>query len=370
MEHRRCRHTKRDLGDVTFNTGLVYSINEHFNLTANLSRGFRAPNVSDFGSVGISGIGFEITPEEGERLGGFVGRFDPSKPEGTGQKPIGQLKPEKNYTYDVGVKFRSSRGSATLAVFDSELSDLIERRVVLLPQGATGTLIGEQQIIRQDSTGAVYTALSSSPVFVRANASRVRLRGVEGSIQVKVTRALTFNSNASYVRGTDLETQLPPSLENGIPPTTGFMGLKWEPAGRQFWVEAYSNFADAQRRFSDNDLQQARIGGIRTRPEIVNFFNNGAVARDLVRNGILLATGETVAQVWLRVLGPDPNARTPLFTRNPGFATFNLRGGRQLGENSSITLILENVFDKNYRTMGSGVDAPGINAVVRYSYKF
>jgi hemoglobin/transferrin/lactoferrin receptor protein len=358
------------LGDATFNTGLVYTISEHFNLTGNLSRGFRAPNVSDFGSVGISGLGFEITPEEGERLGGAVGRFDPSKPEGTGHKSIGQLKPEKNLTYDFGVKFRSARGGAALAVFDSELSDLIERRVVLLPQGATGLLIGEQQIVRQDSSGAVYTALSSSPVFVRANANRVRLRGVEGSFQVKVTRALTFSSNASYVRGTDLETKLPPSLENGIPPLTGFSSLKWEPTDRQFWLEAYSNFAASQRRFSDNDLLQPRIGGIRTRPEIVNFFNNGAVARGLVSNGILLSTGETAAQVWLRVLGPDPNARIPLYTQNPGFATFNLRGGRRLGENSTVTLILENVFDKNYRTMGSGIDAPGINAFVRYSYKF
>lgn len=361
---------KTNLGDVTFNTGLVYTISEHFNLTGNVSRGFRAPNVSDFGSVGNSGIGFEITPEEGERLGGFAGRFDPSQPERIGSRPLRQLKPEKNYTYDFGVKFRSSRGGATFAVFDSELSDLIERRVVLLPQGATGQRIGEQLIIRQDSTGAVYTALSNSPVFVRANISRVRLRGVEASLLLKLTRELTFNSNASYVRGTDLETRRPPSLENGIPPTTGFVSLKWEPAGRAFWFEAYSTFADAQRRFSDNDLQQARIGGIRTRAEIINFFNNGAVARGLVRNGILLATGETVGQVWLRVLGPDPNARTPLFTRNPGYATFNLRGGFHLGENSTLTLIVENVFDKNYRTMGSGVDAAGINAFVRYSFKF
>jgi hemoglobin/transferrin/lactoferrin receptor protein len=88
-----------------------------------------------------------------------------------------------------------------------------------------------------------------------------------------------------------------------------------------------------------------------------------------VRSGILLPTRETLAQVQLRILGPglQPNA---LFSKNPGFALLNLRGGFRIGERSSVTVILENLFDKNYRTMGSGIDAPGMNAAVRYSFSF
>jgi hemoglobin/transferrin/lactoferrin receptor protein len=154
---------------------------------------------------------------------------------------------------------------------------------------------------------------------------------------------------------------------NGIPPATGFVGVKWERS--RGWIELYSNFAAPQRRFSDNDISQARIGGIRTAAEIAGFFNGGAIPRGLVRNGILLPTGETLAQVQLRVLGPglQPNQ---LFTKNPGFALLNLRGGFRVGERSSVTLILENIFDKNYRTMGSGIDGPGTNAAVRYSFSF
>jgi hypothetical protein len=33
-------------------------------------------------------------------------------------------------------------------------------------------------------------------------------------------------------------------------------------------------------------------------------------------------------------------------------------------------MFLENIVDKNYRTMGSGIDGPGTNAAVRYSYSF
>lgn len=354
-------------GDTTFNAGLMFKPTSFLSLTANFNRGFRAPNVNDFGSIGLSGIGFEITPEEGERLGGRVGNFDPSlRP--IDDKHIKQLLPEYLYNYELSVRLQTSLLSGSFTVFNSDFSNFIERRTVILSPNAVGQLIGGQPIVRQDSTGAVYTALSNSPVFVRANVGRIRLRGAEIQMRLKITKELAINANGFLIRGTDLERGVAPSLENGIPPATGFAGIRWEPFGKRFWVEAYSNFADAQRRLSDNDLQQARIGGIRTRSEIANFFNNGAVARGLVRNGILSATGETLAQIQQRVLGSAQ--RAPLYTKNPGFATFNFRGGYRFNDHSSLTFILENIFDKNYRTMGSGIDAPGINAVVRYSYKF
>ena len=354
--------------DVTFNAGLTYSINRRINLTGNISRGFRAPNVNDFAATGLSGLGFEVSPGEGVRLGGSTGSLDSSR-RLTGIRPLEPIRAEQLYSYEVAVRFLGSRFSGSVAAFDSEISSLIERRSLLLPSGAVGQLVGGQPIIRQDATGAVFTSLSNTAVFVRTNANKVRLRGVEGSLAAKLRRDLTINANMFYVRGTDLRTGAPPSLENGIPPATGFLGIKWERSGSPAWIELYSNFAAPQRRFSDNDISQARIGGLRTREEIAGFFNGGAVARDLVRNGILLPTGETLAQVQLRILGPGLQPNT-LFTKNPGFALLNLRGGFRIGENSSITVILENILDKNYRTMGSGIDGSGTNAAVRYSFRF
>jgi len=354
--------------DVTFNTGLTFTINRHFNLTGNVSRGFRAPNVNDFAATGLSGLGFEVSPDEGVRLNGSTGALDSAR-RLTDIRPLEPIRAEQLYSYEAALRFLGSRFSGSVAVFDSEISNLIERRTLLLPSGAVGQLVGGQPIIRQDATGAVFTSLSNSAVFVRTNALKVRLRGIESSMAVKLRHDLELNANAFYVRGTDLHTGAPPNLENGVPPMTGFVGVKWEPSGRPAWIELYSNFAAPQRRFSDNDISQARIGGLRTKEEIAGFFNGGAVPRGLVRNGILLPTGETLAQVQLRLLGPGllPNQ---LFTKNPGFALLNLRGGFRLGERSSITLILENIFDKNYRTMGSGIDGPGTNAAVRYSFSF
>ena len=48
-------------------------------------------------------------------------------------------------------------------------------------------------------------------------------------------------------------------------------------------------------------------------------------------------------------------------------ATLNLRGGWRLSKTASLTVILENLLDVNYRVMGSGVDGPGFNLVVRFS---
>ncbi|MDM7997503.1 MAG: TonB-dependent receptor [Acidobacteriota bacterium] len=356
--------------NVTYNAGLVFSLTGHLNLTGTVSRGFRAPDVADFGTIGISGNGFEVSPEEARRLGGSVGSFDAAKRLIRPAKRITRITPERLQNYEIGIRLQTKLLDASFAGFSSEISDFIERGVVLLKPGAVGSSIGGQQILKQDASGAVYTSLSNNPVFVRSNGTRMRLRGFEAVLALRMPHGLSLNMSGFHIRATDLDTNEPPSVENGIPPATGFAGLRWEPSGHRFWIEPCLDFALAQRRLSDNDRTQARIGGMRTRDEIVNFFNNGAVARGLVHNGILVATGENANQVAARVLGPNLATGAPMFLSNPGFGIFSLRGGYRLLEKSRIVVILENVFDRNYRTMGSGVDGPGFNLMVRYSVTF
>ena len=353
-------------GDLTYRVGGVYRLREGLSLVGSVSRGFRAPNVNDFGTIGVSGAGFEVSPDEGTRLGASAART------GTldAQAPVRPLVAEQLVDVEGGVKLYTARAGGTLTGFHSVISDSIERRTLLLPAGATGSTIGGVSIVRQDPSGAIYTPLASNPVFVRANAGRVRLAGVEGAAWVRMSRDVTLDVNFSYVRGTNLDTGRPPDNENGIPPAFGFAGVNWQPDGRRFWAGGYAHFAFAQSRLSQNDLQQPRIGGIRTAQEITAFFNNGAAARGLVRDGVLLATGERVEDVIRRVIGPDTSARVPLFTTHSGFVSFNLRGGVRLSSNTGLVVILENLTDVNYRIMGSGVDAPGINLIVRYSLGF
>ena len=62
--------------------------------------------------------------------------------------------------------------------------------------------------------------------------------------------------------------------------------------------------------------------------------------------------------------------RAPLFWATPGYGTLNLRGGYRLSERSEVTVILENLLDRNYRVHGSGVDGSGVNLQVGYSFRF
>lgn len=55
----------------------------------------------------------------------------------------------------------------------------------------------------------------------------------------------------------------------------------------------------------------------------------------------------------------------------PGYATLNVRTGRSFGDKHQhqLSLSLENLTDKGYRVLGSGVDGTGFNAVFGYQWR-
>ncbi|HSA91382.1 MAG TPA: TonB-dependent receptor [Terriglobales bacterium] len=356
------------LHDVTFNVGAVLRLTSQLSFFGTVRRGFRAPNTTDFASVGITSNGFEVSPDEAGAGGGQVGSTGDAAAVGTGES-AGSLSPEVLYNYEVGFRVQASRITASVSAFTNEISDFITRRTLILPAGAVGETIGGQIIINQLPTGAVITSADPRPVLVRANVGDVRIWGTEAALQAQLSRAWTANANFYYLRGQDKQTGGPPDLEGGLPPASGFLSLRWQPTRRRFWIEGYSLLAGKQDRLSTLELADQRIGATRSVSSITAFFNNGAVARGLVNNGILLATGETLSQVVNRVLGPGVTS-APLYTKTPGFGTLNLRGGFRVSEQSQVLLTLENLLDKNYRFHGSGVDAPGVNLQVAYRIRF
>lgn len=83
---------------------------------------------------------------------------------------------------------------------------------------------------------------------------------------------------------------------------------------------------------------------------------------------MLLATGETLAQIQDRVLGAGVNS-APLFREVGGFVTPGFRGGVRAGRHEWL-LDAENITDGNYRGISWGVDAPGRGMSVRYVVRF
>jgi len=356
------------LQDGTFNLGAVLSVTENVQLFTAVRRGFRAPNASDFSSVGLTSNGFEVSPDQGAAAGGLVGTKADSSAVSSGAA-VATLAPEALYNYELGAKFQSRRMSASVSGFVNDISDFITKRALLLPPGAVGQTLGGQTIIAQLASGAVITGVDPRPVLVRANVGAVRLWGIESAWQGQVSDSWLATANFYYLRGRDQQTGEAPDLEGGLPPAAGFVSLRWQPLGKRYWLEGYSHLVSYQDRLSSLELADQRIGAERSIASITAFFNNGAVARGLVRNGILLPTGETLAQVLNRVLGPGVS-EAPLFTRTPGFVTANLRGGYQVSESTDLVIILENLLDKNYRWHGSGVDAVGFNLQVSYRIRF
>ncbi|TWU56230.1 TonB-dependent receptor [Rubripirellula reticaptiva] len=55
----------------------------------------------------------------------------------------------------------------------------------------------------------------------------------------------------------------------------------------------------------------------------------------------------------------------------PGYATLNVRTGRSFGDKRQhqLSLSLENLTDKGYRVLGSGVDGTGFNAIFGYQWR-
>jgi outer membrane receptor protein involved in Fe transport len=356
------------LHDLTFNFGGTLRLAEPVHLFGAVRRGFRAPNSTDFSSVGLTSNGFEVSPAQGGDAGGLIGSRADATAVST-SRLVSALDPEVLYNYELGVKLQRRRMTASVSGFFNDIGDFITKRTLLLPAGAVGTTIGGQAIVSQLASGAVITAVDSRPVLVRANVGDVRIWGVETAWEAELSNSWRAAANFYYLRGRDKELGGPPDIEGGLPPATGFVSLRWQPLGKRYWLEGYSHLVSYQDRLSSLELADQRIGALRSRAGITRFFENGAVARGLVSGGVLLPTGETLDQVLDRVLGPGVES-APLFTRTPGFVTANLRGGLQVSEQTDLIFVLENLLDTDYRWHGSGVDGSGFNLQISYRIRF
>jgi outer membrane receptor protein involved in Fe transport len=97
----RFKDFSRNFNGVTGSIGAIYNLSDRINLRLNLSRGFRAPNLSELGSNG--------------------------EHEGTFRYEIGNsdLSPEFSWQGDLGIDYSSEIFSAQLSFFANHISDFI-----------------------------------------------------------------------------------------------------------------------------------------------------------------------------------------------------------------------------------------------------
>ncbi len=374
--------------DFSGRIGAVVRIVDSVRAAFNYSRGFRYPSITDLGTLGLTGDGFEVDYLTSAALGGTIGTTAGATAISTGL-PVEKQRSEFSNNYDASLRWTHKKFDTELTVFRLDLEDTITKQALILPLGAVGQFLGSQPITNQLPNGVVFVSLSTAPVLVRSNYTSAKIFGVEYELETRITRDFQFRGNFTYIRAEDKDTGLPPNIEGGTPPPTGFLSLKYAPTGKRFWVEGYTTIADRQSRLSSLDLSDRRTAAPRSRTQIQNFFRRGACVNGLTTpgatgcgsaGGILIATGETLAQVQNRILPigalingvrvVNNDTVVPLFTSLPSYAIFNLRGGYHIGENQQLFVAFENIFDNFYRNPSWGIDGAGRNFTVQYRYKF
>ncbi len=366
------------VSSLTYKAGLVGTIAAGLNLTANVSRGFRAPHITDLGTVGLTGSGFQVSSNSVRGLGAMVGTTAGATSVSSG-KAVEDLRPETSLSWEAGLSYRNSKVSTAASVFVNTVRDNIVYQALILPQGAVGQMLGDQPITSQGPTGVVYVPMSSSPVLVRTNYGDARIRGLEHTFDWRFAPRFSVSTVLTLLHAEDLATGLAPNIEGGTPGPDFYLKLRYsDPAGR-YWLEPFIHAAGRQTRLSTLDLEDRRTGATRSRSSIRSFFLNGATARGWVSAGpdgvfgtaddMLTTTGETLAQLQDRVLGVGVSS-APLYTSVPGYVTVNIRGGLRLGTRHDFIVEVENLTDRNYRGIAWGVDAPGRSLSISYQTKF
>ena len=364
------------IGNMTGRIGAVLTLTRGLNLSAHLSRGFRVPHITDLGTLGLTGSGFEVASTDITNLNATLGSTADANAINTGLA-VTQQRPEISLSYDFGMHLKRGRIDADLVYFSNSIKDNITKQTLILPSGAVGKFLGSEVITAQLPSGAVFVAAATNPVLVRANFDDALMRGLEQSLEIKISSRWSLRENFTFIHAQDVRTGFAPSIEGGTPAPQGSAALRYQV--KRFWLEPYLAGALRNTRLSSLDLEDRRTGAVRTRLSIQNFFRNGATARGLVLAGpdakfgttddLLKNTNETLTQVQDRVLGAGNNSAT-LFSAIPGYVTFNFRGGFRLSETQDLMFDFENISDRNYRGISWGLDAPGRGLGVRYQLRF
>ncbi len=252
-----------DNSAVTGDVGLVFVVNPNLNLSARVGRSFRTPNIferffTDFGSVG----------------GFLVGNPN--------------LDPETGVNFDATVRFKTSRFSGSVTYFNNQYENFLATQTALDRDGMPIVLPrpAPQQPI---------------PVFQTQNVRRARIQGLEAEIEAPIKISLGYLTpygNFSYLRGDDLDDDVPLDV---ISPLRTNAGFRWQNFLKNYYMDYNARIVVTQDRLSPAFLLPVNQGG----------------------NG-----------------GPEP-----------GFVTHNVSGGyifRKERFNFSVNLGVSNIFDRFY----------------------
>jgi hemoglobin/transferrin/lactoferrin receptor protein len=196
-------------GALTGSLGWVTRLPGEWQLATSVSSGYRVPNVDDLAKVFESVAGNLIVPNP-------------------------NLKPERTYTFDAGIRKQlAERVSIEAEGFYTIYNNAINTQ--------PGTLNGQSQI---DYNGR------SSRIITQVNSQQARLFGVNAQLSADLTQSLTLFGTVTYTKGRIRTDSTGYPLDH-IPPLYGKGGLRLTI--RQFRAEANVLF-NGWKRLSEYNL--------------------------------------------------------------------------------------------------------------------
>ena len=164
------------------------------------------------------------------------------------------------------------------------------------------------------STGA--TTTDGRDIVQSVNAARAELLGAEAAMIVDVSDSMQLRMQATYTRGEQVVGQQSEAADR-IPPLSGRASIRYAKSD-SFSLHGWLRFADGQHRLSARDVRDPRIN-------------------------------------------PDGTS---------GWGILGARADWTVSDRTELSLGVDNLLDRAYRTHGSGLDAPGRNAFATISYRW
>ncbi len=190
---------------MVYNLSLAYGLSQNASVYASFSTGFRTPNIDDMGTLGIVDFRYEI--------------------------PKYDLKPEKSYNFELGYKLRKDRFATSLALFNTDLEDLITR-----------IKVENQQI-------------NGVNIYRKENVEKAYIRGFEAEMEYLLSNPIKVYGNLSYAFGQNMTKNEP---VRRIPPMNGKLGIEYRK--NIFFIRPEVWFASEQTRLAQGDKDDIRIG--------------------------------------------------------------------------------------------------------------
>lgn len=169
-------------------------------------------------------------------------------------------------------------------------------------------------IVREDTSYDGETEISEKPVTYNVNGGEGMVYGLEPQLFLDIGFGFSMSGNLTYTWGEVEDSEGEMDSLTRVPPLFGRLGVRYDTKKFTHWkgfLELFSRAAAKQERLSTKDVEDARI--------------------------------------------PEDGT--------PGWWTFNIHSGVTVHEMLTLGLNVENITNEKYKYHGSGVWAPGTNAI-------